>query len=137
MVPDWAAPPVATADGRLVPMAEVYHGSDEGIAETGVLMQQTIAVDNGAYVVELYANSFFTPERGFESDMADGATDVAYVFANNDKTFITAKVGTSFTESGVYKVETTVSDSKLTLGFGKAKAGTNWHTIQIKSLSKK
>ena len=100
-------------------------------------MQQTIEVANGSYVVELYANSFYTPERGFASDMADGATDVAYVFANDAKTFITAKVGTSFTESGVYSVETQVTDGKLTLGFGKAKAGTNWHTIQIKSLALK
>ena len=137
MVPDWAAPQVATADGRLVPMAEVYHGSDEGIAETGVLMQQTIEVANGTYIVELYANSFYTPDRGFASDMEDGATDVAYVFANNDKTFLTSKIGVSFTEPGVYKVETQVTDGKLTMGFGKAKGGTNWHTIQIKSLSLK
>lgn len=137
MVPDWAAPMVPTADGRLIQLAEVYHGDDNGIAETGVLMQQTIEVANGSYVVELYANSFYTPERGFASDMADGATDVAYVFANDAKTFITAKVGTSFTESGVYSVETQVTDGKLTLGFGKAKAGTNWHTIQIKSLALK
>lgn len=136
MVPDWAAPKVETADGRSTEMAEVYHGSDAGIAETGVLMQQTIKVENGTYAVELYANSFFTPDRGFNSDMEDGATDVAYVFANDVKTFITAKVGTSFSEPGLYAIrKVEVTDGKLTLGFGKAKAGTNWHTIQIKSLT--
>lgn len=138
MVPDWAAPMVSTADGRLVALAEIYRGDDAGVAETGVIMQQTIeGLENGAYAIELYANSFYTPDRGFNSDLADGATDVAYVFANDAKTFITAKVGTGFTESGIYQVETNVTDGKLTLGFGKAKGGTNWHTIQIKSLSKK
>ena len=138
MVPDWAAPAVQTADGRSTALAEVYHGSNDGIAETGVLMQQTIeGLDNATYVVELYATSYFTPDRGFDSDMADGATDVAYVFANNDKTFITANVGVSFTAPGVYTVETKVTDGKLTMGLGKEKAGTNWHTIQIKSLAKK
>ena len=137
MVPDWAAPAVTTSDGRQTAMAEVYHGSNEGIAETGVLMQQTINVENGTYIVELYANSYFTPERGFDSDMADGAEDVAYVFANDAKTFIVSKVGTSFTEPGLYSVEGVVTDGTLTIGFGKDKAGTNWHTIQIKSLTLK
>ena len=136
MVPDWAAPAVQTADGRSTAMAEVYHGSNEGIAETGVLMQQTIKVENGTYAVELYANSYFTPDRGFDSDMQDGATDVAYVFANDVKTFITAKIGTSFSEPGLYTIKKVeVTNGELTLGFGKEKAGTNWHTIQIKSLT--
>ena len=137
MVPDWAAPAITTSDGRQTALAEVYHGSNDGIAETGVLMQQTINVENGTYIVELYANSYFTPERGFDSDMADGAEDVAYVFANDAKTFIVSKVGTSFTEPGLYSVEGVVTDGTLTIGFGKEKPGTNWHTIQIKSLTLK
>lgn len=136
MVPEWAAPKVQTADGRSTEMAEVYHGSNDGIAETGVLMQQTLKVENGTYAVELYANSYFTPDRGFDSDMKDGATDVAYVFANDVKAPIVAKIGTSFSEPGLYAIKkVVVTDGKLTLGFGKDKAGTNWHTIQIKSLT--
>ncbi len=131
----WAAPEVKTADGRTAQMAEKYNGSAEGIAETGVLMQQTIeGLPNGTYTAELYANSLYTPNRGFESDMADGATDVAYVFANDAKTPIVAKVAETTAENGLYTVVAEVKDGKLTLGYGKDKAGTNWHTIQIKSL---
>jgi len=135
----WAGTPITTSDGRETALAEVYHGSADGIAETGVLMQQTLDVDNGNYVVELYANSFFTPDRGFESDMADGAEDVAYVFANDVKKFIVSKIGTAFNESGpgLYTINVKVTDGKLALGLGKEKAGTNWHSIQIKSLIQK
>ena len=115
-------------------MAEIYHGSNDGIAETGVMMQQTVQIGNGNYVVELYANSLYTPNRGFESDMEDGAEDVAYVFANDVKKFIVAKVAETTPENGLYTIEVSVTDGQLTLGIGKEKAGTNWHTIQIKSL---
>ena len=139
MVPEWAAPAVTTADGRQTALAEFYSEDLEVFAKTGVVMQQTVeGLTNGDYVVELYATSYFTPGRGaLSSDMEDGAKDVAYVFANDTKTFIVANVGTSFTEAGVYSIEAKVTDGKLTLGLGKEKAGTNWHTIQIKSLTLK
>ena len=130
----WAAPEVDTSDGRHSGLAEIYHGSNDGIAETGIMLQQTIQVENGDYVVELYANSLYTPNRGFDSDMEDGAEDVAYVFANEVKQFIKAKVAETTPENGLYTLEVRVKDGQLTLGLGKEKAGTNWHTIQIKSL---
>lgn len=130
----WAAPEVATADGRFSQMAEKYH---EDVNATGIEMQQIIEVENGKYVVELYANSFYTDGRGFESDMEDGATDVAYVFANEVKAPITAKIATSTTQNGIYTLEVEVTNGTLTLGLGKDKPGTNWHTIQIKSLTLK
>jgi hypothetical protein len=139
MIPDWAAPTITTSDGRQTALAEFYSENLEVFATPGVVMQQTIEnLANGDYVVELYANSFFTPDRGeLQSDMEDGAKDVAYVFANEDKTFIVANVGTSFSEPGLYTIKTKVTDGKLVLGLGKEKAGTNWHSIQIKSLIQK
>lgn len=132
----WAAPEVDTSDGRHSGMAEVYNGSNEGIAATGIIMQQKIeGLDNGLYIVELYANSLYTPNRGFDSDMADGATDVAFVFANEVKVPIVAKVAETTPENGLYTLEVNVTDGTLTLGLEKAKAGTNWHSIQIKSLT--
>jgi hypothetical protein len=132
----WAAPEVTTADGRTSGMAEKYGEGAEVIAETGIIMQQTIdELPNGIYTAEIYANAFFTDGRGFESDLVDGATDVVYVFANEAKTPVVAKVGTGTTENGLYTVQAEVTDGKLTLGLGKDKAGTNWHSIQIKSLT--
>ena len=130
----WAAPEVDTEDGRHSGMAEVYVGSNDGVAATGIIMQQTVEIPNGHYTVELYANSLYTPNRGFDSDMADGATDVAFVFANEVRVPIVCKVAETTPENGLYTLEVDVTDGKLTLGLDKVKGGTNWHSIQIKSL---
>ena len=135
----WAAPSITTSDGRESGLAEFYSEDLEIFATPGVVMQQTIEnLANGDYVVELYANSFFTPDRGqLQSDMEDGAMDVAYVFANEEKCPIAAHIATSTDKNGEYTLKVRVKDGKLTLGLGKEKAGTNWHSIQIKSLIQK
>ena len=126
------APAVTTDDGRTAQMVEDYQTN---VNDTGeILYQELNNIANGTYVVTLYANAMFTSGRGFDSDMADGAIDVAYVFANDEKTPITAKIGGSTTANGEYTISVNVTDNKLRLGLGKWKAGTNWHTIQIKSL---
>ena len=139
MIPDWAAPTVTTSDGRQTALAETYSEDLEVFANTGVVLEQTIEdLPNGDYVVEIYANAFFTPDRGqLQLVMEDGAEDVAYVFANEEKVPVVAKVGTSFTEPGLYTLKVRVETGKLTLGLGKEKPGTNWHSIQIKSLIQK
>jgi len=133
----WAAPEVDTSDGRHKGMAEVYGEGAAVIEATGVLLQQTVeGLQPGKYVVELYANAMFTPDRGFESEMEDGAADVAYVFGNDVKCSVNAKRATTTTVNPVYIFTTTVGeDGILNLGIGKDKPGTNWHTIQIKKLA--
>ena len=127
------APAITTSDGRSAQMMEKYETTVE---TTGVLLQQTINdLENGTYEVEIYANAFFTDGRGFASDMADGAEDVAYVFANDEKEFLTCNITTATTINGIYAFNVDVTDGTLTLGLGKEKAGTNWHTIQIKRLA--
>lgn len=132
------APAVVTSDGRSAPMIETYRDDATVVGETGTIMQQTIeSLENGNYSVELYANAMFTPDRnGITSTMVDGATDVAYVFANNSEVPIVARRATSTTENGVYALEAEVTDGTLTLGLRKKNGGTNWHTIQIKRLTK-
>lgn len=113
-------------------MSENYQ---ENVEATGVILEQVVeGLDNGKYTVELYANALYTPNRGFESAMADGATDVAYVFANDAKTYMTCYVAETTAQNGEYAVEVEVTDGTLTIGLGKDQAGTNWHTIQIKAL---
>ncbi len=127
------APAVTTSDGRTSNMMEKYEGN---VATTGELMYQEVKdLPNGKYTVTLFANAFYTDGRGFESDLEDGATDVAYVFANNKKAYVTAHIATATAENGEYTIANVkVKDGVLKLGYGKDKAGTNWHTIQIKSL---
>lgn len=126
------APSVTTDDGRSAVMIEKY---EENVNTTGeILYQELTGLENGTYLVTLYANAMYTPDRGFDSEMADGATDVAYVFANDKQTPITAKIGGSTTVNGEYTISVDVTNNTLRLGIGKWNPGTNWHTIQIKSL---
>lgn len=127
------APAITTYDGRNAQLAEVYEGT---VNTTGQIIYQNITgLTNGKYKVGFYGNAFFTSGRGFTSDMADGAEDVAYVFANNEKEFITARIATSTTENNFRQFDVEVTDGTIKLGMGKEKAGTNWHTMQIYQLT--
>lgn len=116
-------------------MAEAYNASS--CQQTGTIMKQTVTgLDNGIYNVVVCANAMAA--NGVDKDHAitSDATDVAYVFANDQKQWITAKNANSTKENGEFTFENViVSDGTLTLGLEKTKAGTNWHTIQIKSLT--
>lgn len=135
------APAIDTYDGRKnVNLAESYEESTaEGTAVTrlGTIIYQDITgLKNGSYKVGFYGNAFFTEGRGgMTSPMADGATDVAYVFANNEKAFITAHIATSTTENNFKEFDVEVTDGTIRLGMGKEMAGTNWHTMQIYQLT--
>ncbi len=128
------APAIDTYDGRKnVQLAENYETTVE---TTGTIIYQDITgLANGSYKVGFYGNAFFTSGRGFESTMEDGATDVAYVFANDQKEFITARIATSTTENNFRQFDVEVTDGTIKLGMGKEKPGTNWHTMQIYQLT--
>ena len=135
------APAIDTYDGRKnVNLAESYEeGTAEGTAVTrlGTIIYQDITgLKNGSYKVGFYGNAFFTEGRaGMTSPMEDGATDVAYVFANDQQSFITAHIATSTTENNFSEFDVEVTDGTIRLGMGKAQAGTNWHTMQIYRLT--
>ena len=136
LAPDWAAPAVNTYDKRTTQPAEVYEGSADGVNRTGIIIYQDITgLANGQYKVGFYGTAYYTNGRGFESTMEDGSTDVAYVFANEQKKFITARVGTSFSEYNLLQFNVTVTDGNIKLGLGKEKGGSNWHTMQIYQLT--
>jgi hypothetical protein len=127
------APAITTYDGRTANLAENYETTT---ATTGQIIYQNITgLTNGKYKVGFYGNAFYTSGRGFASDMADGAEDVAYVFANAEKEFIVANIATSTTENNFRQFDVEVTDGTIKLGMGKAKAGTNWHTMQIHQLT--
>ena len=128
------APAIDTYDGRKnVQLAEVYETTVE---TTGTIIYQDITgLTNGKYKAGFYGNAFFTSGRGFDSTMEDGATDVAYVFANDQKEFITARIATETTENDFRTFDVEVTDGTIKLGMGKDKAGTNWHTMQIYQLT--
>lgn len=132
----WAAPYVNPDDNRGdCAMVENYNPGSCQV--TGEIMSQTLTgLANGKYTVELYANAMAANNVDNDHAVQADANDVAYVFANDVKVPVVAKKAGSTSQNGVYKLENvTVSDGTLKMGIGKDKQGTNWHTIQIKSLT--
>ncbi len=129
----WNAPlgPV-TIDG--ISMPEKYETTTE---TTGDVMWQTVTgLDNGTYTVELYANARYTPGRGFDSPVTDGAMDCTFLFANDVELSIPVVFNADLNNGQSYKLEgVEVTDGTLRMGMTKKAAGSNWHTIQIKSLT--
>ena len=128
------APAIDTYDGRKKQkLAENYETTT---TTTGQIIYQNITgLQNGQYKVGFYGNAFYTSGRGFDSDMEDGAEDVAYVFANKQREFIVANIASRTPDNNYREFTVEVKDGTIKLGMGKAKAGTNWHTMQIYRLS--
>lgn len=137
----WAGDPITTYDGRNTPLVENFNGSTG--AATGEIFSQTITgLSKGTYKVAFYANANSTADRdaAVETGMADGADDVAYVFANNAQKFIVAHRALDLKTfgNGLYSFEMELTDADngtIKLGMGKEKAGTNWHSMQIFQLT--
>ncbi len=128
------APEVTTADGRTAPMIE-YNTRVGKEKLNSVVMQQTVwNLPNGTYNVELYANAL---NNNYEVPLTDGDNTLVYVSANDVKTPVVAKNATAITESEVYAINgAVVTDGSLHLTLSKNdKDGTNWHTVQVKSIS--
>lgn len=105
-------------------------------ATLGDVMWQTVTgLENGKYTVELWANARYTSGRGFDSEAADGALDFTYLYANNVEISIEVYHNGGLNSGKSYKLEgVEVTDGTLKMGMTKKAAGSNWHTIQIKSL---
>ena len=128
------APSVTTYDGRTSNLAEVYETTTNTIGN--IIYQDVKGLPNGAYHIGLYGNALYTNGRGFDSPMSEGANDIAYVFANDEKLFFPAHIGTATKKNGYHLLNVEINGENLRIGIGKAKAGTNWHTIQIHKLTK-
>lgn len=128
------APAVTTADGRVTPMVERY---EDNVTTTGIVMKQTVTgLESGEYTVTLCANAYYTDGRGFDSDLKEGAKDVVRLYANNVQQSMTAHIGTSTNKNEEYTLSNVkVIDGSLHIGMEALKPGTNWHTLQIKSLT--
>lgn len=121
-----------------------------GVTGVGDVLTQEVEVENGIYNISLYATSHnawngkYGANTAGAPNLQEDADDVAYVFAksgeNTQQTWITARRNSGLveTEPVAYSINgIEVADGKLTFGLALAKAAmTEWHSIQIKSLSK-
>ena len=120
-----------TIDG--ISMPEKYETTTETLGD--VMWQTVTGLENGKYTVELWANARYTSGRGFESQAADGALDFTYLYANNVEVSIEVYHNGDLNNGKSYVLEgVEVTDGTLKMGMTKKAAGSNWHTIQIKSL---
>lgn len=102
-----------------------------------VLYQQVNGLEDGTYTVELYANASFTSGRGFYSPARDGEVGRVVVFAGDVEKTIPVVYQTAVETNNIVTLENVVvSKGTLLLGMRKITAGSNWHTIQIKSLTR-
>lgn len=126
---------VQTTDGRTGLMVERYYG--EFPCADKPLKQVVEGLEDGKYTVVLYATSNLA---WIASDVEAGATDVAYVYATSGDMIavepIVAGRETGFSVPGEYSLDIEVAGGTLEIGLGLNKTDmTNWHTIQIKSLT--
>ena len=135
---------------------KVYNGNGVnliqvfGVTGVGDVLTQEVEVENGIYNISLYATSHnawngqYGANTAGAPNLQEDADDVAYVFAKSgettQQTWITARRNSGLveTEPVAYSINgIEVADGKLTFGLALAKAAmTEWHSIQIKSLSK-
>ena len=138
--PTWAAPEV---NGYA--MAEKYETT---VATTGDIFSQKVTnLPNGSYTVVLRANACFTPGRDIVGSNGEvwvwndaDAGNIANIFVDNGSSrqtqAMTAKSADNVnSDNGQYTFNVTVTNGTLTLGMNKTAEGTNWHTIQIESLT--
>lgn len=141
LAPTWAAPAV-TIGGRTYQMAEKYETT---ISETGTVLSQTVSgLPNGSYTVVLQANACFTDRAEItrpEGWTWDGsqAAQIANIYvetgAGRQNQAMTALNATSVNNNGRFTFDVQVTDGTLSMGIDKTAIGTNWHTIQIESLT--
>ena len=107
--------------------------------ETGKVLYQTISnLDQGYYKITLYANANYTPGRGWDSEAKDGDLDRTFIYAEGDeevKVGIPVKYGVGNSLSSEATITAHVgSQGTLEFGITKDKAGSNWHSIGVKSI---
>ena len=100
-----------------------------------ILYQTVTGLANGTYTVELYANASYTNGRGFASVAKNNELGRAIVYAGDVEKTIPVVHQTAVGTNNIVVLENVVvSDSTLKMGLRKDLEGSNWHTIQIKSL---
>ena len=112
-------------------MVENFQDSSEA---TGVVLWQDVTgLENGKYTVELWANARVAWR---ESAAIDGQEELTYLVANNVEISMQVLLNPGLNNNATYVLDgVEVTDGTLHIEMNKKAAGSNWHTIQIKSLT--
>ena len=101
---------------------------------TGVVLWQDVTgLENGNYTVELWANARVAWQ---DSPATDGQEELTYLVANNVEISMKVFLNPGLNNNATYVLEgVEVTDGTLHIEMNKKAAGSNWHSIQIKSLT--
>ena len=108
--------------------------SNTSAATTGVVLWQTVeGLENGNYTVELWANARVAWQ---DSPATDGQEELTYLCANNVEISMKVFLNPGLNNNATYVLEDVeVTDGTMYIAMTKKAAGSNWHSIQIKSLT--
>ena len=118
-----------TIDG--IAMSERYEGNADPVGDQ--LWQTVTGLENGKYTVKVWANARVA---WVGSPATDGQEELTYIFANNVEKSI-AVLHNPGTNGNVLRTleGVEVTDGTLRMGMKKVAPGSNWHSIQIESLT--
>ena len=113
-----------------ISMPEVFGWDASPVGD--VMWQEVTGLENGVYTLELWANARLAH---IDAVTEDGQMDCTYLFANNVELSIPVIHNKELNNNTSHVLEDVlVTDGTLKMGMTKKAAGSNWHTIQIKSL---
>ena len=113
---------------------EMVENFQEDSSITGVVLWQDVTgLDNGKYTVELWANARVAWQS---SPATDGQEELTYLVANNVEISMQVFLNPGLNNNATYVLEDVeVTDGTLHIEMNKKAAGSNWHSIQIKTLT--
>ena len=149
----WAAPQVTVA-GNMYYMIENYvEGQAVKQATGGVMYNEITGLTPGLYTIELYGSAALTAGRGgMTTDFTEGdaaSLSAVYLYAESNgekvKKFIPCLIEDNFNNRGGEESIPTATldnvevgtDGKVKIGIYKEVGLTNWHIVQLKSVTAK
>lgn len=149
---EWAAPKVTVADNKYF-MIENYVGT-QALKETtgGVMYNEITGLTPGLYTIELYGSAAVTVRDDITATFTEGdeaSLNAVYLYAESNgekvKKFIPCLIETNFNNRGGEESIPTATldnvvvgnDGKIKIGIYKEVGLTNWHIIQLKSVTAK
>ncbi len=125
-----------------VTLREKYYDAGSVGSSIGqkIMFQKLTGMDQGFYEIELYANAIYTPERGIATEGECGEHNRTFIYAtgNGETTSVSIPIqyGIIISLSQTAKVTAYVgADGALEFGMRKDLAGSNWHSIGVKSIT--
>ncbi|MBP5377197.1 MAG: hypothetical protein J6Y41_04460, partial [Bacteroidaceae bacterium] len=152
-IAEWAAPQVTVAGNKYYMIENYVEGQDKKLATGGVMYNTIKGLTPGLYTIELYGSAALTPGR---SDMTtdfeegdDASLHAVYLYAeaggNKTQKYIPCLIESNFNNRGGEESIPTASldnvevgeDGTIKIGIYKEVGLTNWHIVQLKSVTAK